>query len=72
MVTSMTIKIPEENFLDRLLSSMGKKRAIHIPMEIYEKYGPYVYAQTKKESFWCALIRSKNQNPPAGWIYPGK
>ncbi|MCK9390696.1 MAG: hypothetical protein M0Q01_03910 [Syntrophales bacterium] len=68
----MTIKIPEENLLDRLLSSMGKKRAIHIPLEIYEKYGPYVYAQAKKESFWHALFRSKNLNPPVGWIDPLK
>ena len=68
----MTFKIPKENFADRLLALIGKKRAIRIPTEAYKKYGPYVYARTEMESFWRALFRSKNQNPPAGWIYPVK
>ena len=68
----MTYKIPKENFADKLLALMGKKRAIRIPTEAYKKYGPYVYAKTERESFWRALFRSKNQNPPAGWIYPIK
>ena len=68
----MTFKIPKENFADRLLALIGKKRAIRIPTEVYNKLGPYVYAKAEKESFWRALFRSKNQNPPAGWIYPVK
>jgi len=68
----MTIKIPKETPLDRLLSSMGKKRAIRIPVDLYEKYGPYVYAKAEKESFWRALFRSNNQDPPEGWIHPEK
>ena len=69
MVTSMTIKIPEKDSLDKLLALMGKRRAVHVPRNLYEKYGPYVYAQAKKESFWHALIRPKNENLPEGWIY---
>lgn len=68
----MTYKIPKENFADKLLALIGKKRAIRLPTEAYKKYGPYVYAKTERESFWCTLVRSKNQNPPAGWIYPVK
>ena len=68
----MTFKIPKENFADRLLALIGKKRAIRIPTEAYKKYGPYAYAKTERESFWRALFRSKNHNPPAGWIYPVK
>ena len=66
----MTYKIPKENFADKLLALMSKKRAVLIPSEVYAKLGPYVYAKAQKESFWRALFRSKNQNPPAGWIYP--
>ena len=68
----MTIKIPRESFLDKLLVLMGKRRAIRIPTQIYEKYGHYVYVTVEKESFWRTLFRSKNQNPPVGWIYPVK
>ena len=42
----MTFKIPKENFADRFLALIGKKRAIRIPTEAYKKYGPYVYAKT--------------------------
>lgn len=66
----MTIKLPKTTFADRLLASIGKRRAVRIPFEVYEKLGPYVYAQAVKESFWRALIRPKNQDPPDGWIYP--
>jgi len=66
----MTITITEKGFIDRFLALIGKKRAIRISGAVYEKYGPYAYAKAEKESFWRALIRSKYQKPPAGWIYP--
>jgi hypothetical protein len=68
----MTIKLPKTTLADRLLASIGKKRAVRIPFEVYEKLGPYVYAQAVKESFWRALVRPRNQDPPDGWIYPDK
>ena len=66
----MTYKIPKENFADRILALIGKKRAIRLPADAYKKYGPYVHAKAERETFWLALFRSKKQNPPAGWIYP--
>lgn len=68
----MTIVLPKTTFADRLLASIGKKRAVRIPFEVYEKLGPYAYAKAEKESFWRALIRPKDQDPPDGWIYPDK
>ena len=68
----MTIRLPESTISDRLLALVGKKRAVRIPTEAYKKFGSYVYAKAEKESFWRVLFRSKNQNPPAGWIYPVK
>lgn len=66
----MTIKLPKTTIADRLLLSIGKRRAVRMPFEVYEKLGPYVYAQALKESFWRALMRPKNQDPPEGWVYP--
>jgi hypothetical protein len=66
----MTIKIPKENFIDKLLALIGRKRAVHIPTEAYKKFDQYVYAKAKKESLWRALFRSKNQEPIVGWFYP--
>ena len=68
----MTIRFPKSTFGDKLLALAGKKRAVYIPDDIYKKLGPYIIVQAKRESFWRALFRNKNQNPPAGWIYPVK
>ncbi len=68
----MTIKLPKPKLADKILSLIGKKRAMRIPREVYEKFGPYVNAQAEKESFWRALVRPKNQDPPEGWVYSGK
>jgi len=65
----MTIALPKPNLGDRILFWMGKRRAIHIPMEVYKTHGPYVYAQARRESFIRALLRPGNMPPPAGWIY---
>ena len=56
----MTIKIPPENILDKILKLCGKKREVIIPEEagkIYEDIGPYVQIKGNKESFFKALMR---------------
>ncbi len=68
----MTIKLPGPSVSDKFLSLIGKKRAVRIPQGVYEKFGPYAYAQAEKESFWRALARPKDQDPPNGWVYPDK
>jgi hypothetical protein len=59
----MAIRIPAEAFADKLLTMMGKKRALWIPADVYKRFGPYVIVQAQKESFWKALARPKNQEP---------
>jgi hypothetical protein len=66
----MTIELPKTTFADRLLALIGKRRAVRMPYEVYGKLGPYVYAKAEKESFWRALVRPKDQDPPKDWIYP--
>jgi len=66
----MTFRIPKETFADRILAMIGKKRAIWIPRDVYKRFGPYVIVQARSESFWQALFRPKNQEPPEGWFYP--
>jgi hypothetical protein len=66
----MTIKLPKTTIADKLLALIGKRRAVRMPFEAYKNLGPYVYAQAEKESFWRALIRPENQDPPEGWVYP--
>ena len=65
----MTFKIPEGTFADKLLAMMGKKRAVWIPPDVYKRFGTYVIVQAKKEPFWKALARSRDQEPPEGWFY---
>jgi hypothetical protein len=67
----MTITVPKDNFLDKILHLFGKRRAFKMPESVYNKYGPYVYAHAIKESFWRALLRHKGQDPPAGYFYDG-
>ena len=66
----MTIRIPEKTLADKLLTLIGKQRAIFIPPDVYKRFGPYVIVQPQKESFWRALVRSKKEEPPEGWFYP--
>jgi hypothetical protein len=59
----VTIRIPPENFLDRVIKLFGKERKVIIPREagkIYESKGPYVQIKTKREGFFRALFRKKN------------
>lgn len=63
----MTLKVPKKDFSDKILAIFGKKRAVFIPKEgLSEKYGIY---ECKKESFFKALFRKKNEKPPIGWEY---
>ena len=60
----MTIKVPQKNILDKILALFGKERDIIGPEstgELYEKFGPYVYAKGKRESFWKALFKKKTE-----------
>jgi hypothetical protein len=61
----MTIRIPEDNILDKILKLFGKKREFIVPEEaekIYKELGPHVQIKAKKESFFKALF-GKSQNP---------
>jgi len=56
----MTIRIPSENFLDRLLKLFGKERRVIMPEEagkIYDEKGPYVQIKARREGFFKALFR---------------
>ena len=64
----MTIRLPDPNIIDRFLKLIGKKRGVIFPTEAYEKFGPYVYANAYKESFWKALFRPRNQSLPEGLV----
>jgi hypothetical protein len=55
----MTIRIPGDNILDKILKLFGKERRVIIPAEadkIHRKYGPYVQIKAKKESFFKVLF----------------
>ena len=57
----MTIKIPPENLLDKVLKLFGKERQVIMPAEagkIYKEKGPYVQIKAKREGFFKALFRS--------------
>ena len=62
----MTIKFEKTNVFDSILGALGKRRGVVIPKGVYQKYGPYVYAVARRESFWKALVRSKNAPMPEG------
>jgi len=56
----MTVRIPPENILDRILKLLGKEREVIIPNEagkIYKEFGPYVQIRGKRENFFKVLIR---------------
>jgi hypothetical protein len=60
----MTVKIPADNILDKILRLFGKKRKIIISKgtnQAEKKYGPYSTTIAKKESFWKALFDKKKQ-----------
>ena len=56
----MTVRIPPENILDRILKLLGKERQVIIPDEagkVYKEIGPYVQIRGKRENFFKVLIR---------------
>ena len=64
----MTIRLPKISFGDRILKAFGKKRGLRLPEKAHEKFGPHVYAVAQKESFWRALIRSKDGDLTNGYV----
>jgi hypothetical protein len=60
----MTIRVPADNILDKILSLFGKEREIVIPEgagKIYREYGPSVQIMAKKENFFKALFRKNKK-----------
>ena len=56
----MTIRVPPENILDKILKLFGKERKVVVPEgadEVYDKRGPYVQINAKREGFFKALFR---------------
>ncbi len=66
----MTIRLQTQPdvFADRVLRLFGKRRAYVLPVEDERRFGSFSYAITTKESFWSALIRSKDAPLPKGLI----
>lgn len=64
----MTIRLPQPTVFDQLLHLLGKKRGVILPTKAHKAYGPYVYANGKKENFWKALLRSKSTDLPKEMI----
>jgi len=60
----MTVRIPPENILDKILKLFGKEREVIIPEEageVYRDIGPYVQIKGRRENFFKALFR-KTEN----------
>jgi hypothetical protein len=56
----MTIRIPPENFLDKVLKLFRKERRVIMPAEagkIYDEKGPYVQIKAGREGFFKTLFR---------------
>lgn len=64
----MTIRMPPLSLGDRLLRILGKCRAVFVPADAYEKFGPYVTLRATKEPFLKALLRLRNRPLPPGTI----
>lgn len=61
----MTVRIQPPNMLDKLLSVLGKRRAVRI-LGMNERYGYYI---ARRENFLHALLRPSGSPPPDGWVY---
>lgn len=67
----MTIAMPKENFIDRILKALGKKRGVKIPDGVFKGIDPRivdVYVIAQKESFWKALLRSEDEELPEDYF----
>ena len=56
----MTIMLSDKTLGDRVLAFLGKKRRLRMPVHLEEEWGPYATAAAERESFWRALLRSRN------------
>ncbi len=59
----MTIRVPPENVLDKILKLFGKERQIVVPEgvdKVYEDKGPYVQIMAEREGFFKALFRKED------------
>ena len=65
----MTIRLPKPDVFDDILRLLGKRRAVFIPPNVDNKFGPYSIVVAKKESFIKALISSNERKLPDGWVY---
>ena len=55
----MTVRVPPENILDKILKLFGKERRVIVPEntgEIYNDVGPYVQIMAEREGFFIALF----------------
>ena len=60
----MSIRIPPENILDKILKLFGKERKVVVPEgadEVYKDKGPYVQIKAKREGFLKTLFRKKTR-----------
>ncbi len=60
----MTVRIPADNILDKILRLFDKKRKVIIHRGIRQaekRHGPYNTTIAKKESFWKALFDRKEE-----------
>jgi len=59
----MTIRVPPENILDKILKLFGKERKVVVPEgadEVYKDKGPYVQMKAEREGFLKALFRKES------------
>jgi hypothetical protein len=52
----MTIKLPEETFIYKILKFFNKKRDIEIDHNVHDRFGPHVTVKAKKKSFFKTLF----------------
>ena len=63
----MTIQIPPENLLDRVLKLFGKERLVVIApatVRLCNELGPHVQVMARRESFVTALLRFQRSIDP--------
>ena len=63
----MTVRIPPENILDKILKLFGKERKVIIPEQagqVYRNTGPYVQIRGKREGFFKALFQKADKQEP--------